>query len=491
MLNSQSFVVWGDFLHSSLLGFVLGFNILFSPLSLGAIRVEQVEAWAQSHPEAQLEDFLSWVKSTDPEQMAWFTLMRKSESAQGATPLNPRAIVFGPESKFVFTFNGEAKEEGYQEVEMLFFRQEPKPQWELRKLSFNSQNKKVSFSGPNPNSCLACHQNPVRPIWSQYDTWKGAYGEFDDSIVDHGDKKEFLQFNKFLKNKETHSRYSKLQFPEGSIVSPYSEEPKGGNYRLRPNAALTDSLLKLHAKVLVARLKEHPEFETEKMFLTASLLGCEALLTADDFEKKILFGLSAKRFKKFYRGSISWGDKGSVGANSNKQAMLYLLGLEHSDFSLEKEPTRWSYFSGNFNFEEYLAIELYEELSQLDCQIPSFQCLSNYGHTVILPIGTEKDTLDILDACDYLFSSRMTSGPIEANGPKPISNPIVTCLGCHQKDGTAPYIPFDDKERLLSDKILKDLILSKITSKDKNFRMPPTRPLSEKEILGIREWLSN
>jgi hypothetical protein len=327
--------VWGDFLRASILRFVLGFNVFFSSLSLGAIRVEQVEAWAQSHPTAQVEDFLSWVKSTDPEQMAWFTLMRKSESAQEATPLNPRAIVFGPESKFVFTFNGEAKEEGYQEVEMLFFRQEPKAQWELRKLSFNSQNKQVSFSGPNPNSCLACHQNPVRPIWSQYDRWKGAYGEIDDSIVQYREK-ESLQFKKFLKNKETHSRYSKLQFPEGSIVSPYSEEPKGGNYRLRPNVTLTDSLLKLHAKVLVARLKEHPEFETEKMFLTASLLGCEALLTADDFEKKSLFKLLEKRFKKIYQGPISWGDKGSVGANSSKQAMLYLLGLEHSDFSLEK-----------------------------------------------------------------------------------------------------------------------------------------------------------
>lgn len=491
MLSSRPFVVWGDFLRASLLGFVLGFNVLFSSLSLGAIRAEQVEAWAQSHPEAQVEDFLSWVKSTDPEQMAWFTLMRKSESAQGATPLNPRAIVFGPESKFVFTFNGEDKEEGYQEVEMLFFRQEPKARWELRKLSFNPKNKKVIFSGPNPNSCLACHQNPVRPIWSQYATWKGAYGEFDDSIVERGDKKEFLQFNKFLKNKETHSRYSKLQFPEGSTVSPYSEEPKASNHRLRPNVTLTDSLLKLHAKVLVARLKEHPEFETEKMFLTASLLGCEASLTSDDFAKNILLGLLVKRFKKIYQGSISWGDKGSDGAISNIQAMLYLLGLEHSDFSLEKDPTRWSYFSGSFYFEEYLAIELYDELSQLDCQIPSFQCLSHYGHTVILPRGTEQKTLEILDACDYLFSSRMTAGPIEADGPKPLSNPMVTCLGCHQKDGTEPYIPFDDKEKLLSDKVLKDLILSKITSKDKNFRMPPTRSLSEKEILGIREWLSN
>lgn len=477
-----------------------------SIISFGAIQVEQVEAWAQNHPNSKVEDFLSWVKETDPEQMSWFTLMKQSQSAQGASSLNPRAIVFGAQSKFIFTFNGESKQDGYHDVEMLFFRGGKESSWELRKLSFEPQQTKVTFSGPNPNSCLACHQNPVRPIWSQYDVWKGAYGENDDAILDlDNDKyagtslsedqkklrrKEISSFKRFLKNKESHSRYSKLQFPEGSPVSPYSTESRGSNYRLRPNLKLTESLLSLHAKVLISRLKEHREYEKEKKLLTALLLRCEDHMDSYNASIKGLFSQLDEQFKACNKSQVSWNQAGHVGANSRRHYLLYLLGLEHSDFSLEKEATQWSYFGGQLYSEENLAIELYKTLSESDPTLPALNYYDTYNNEFVVPDGSNREKKTIQEVCTELLESRVSAGKVEASGPTPLKNPVATCLGCHSKEGSAPYVPFDDKEQILKDKVLREIILSKVTSEDKDFRMPPTRHLSEKEIQGIREWLS-
>jgi len=126
--------------------------LFLSSFALSAIEVEQVEAWSITHPSAQVEDFLDWVKIKDPSQLSWFTLMRKTESSQGATPTDPRAIVFGPTAKFIFTFNGAPTSKGYQEIEMIFFREIPQARWEMRKLSFSPQDKKMFFPVPTlPN----------------------------------------------------------------------------------------------------------------------------------------------------------------------------------------------------------------------------------------------------------------------------------------------------------------------------------------------------
>lgn len=483
------------------------FSFLFlSHLLLGAIQVEQVEAWAQNNPKSNFEDFLNWVKQTDPEQLSWFTLMKQSQSAQGASSINPRAIVFGAEAKFIFTFNGDPKQDGYNDIEMLFFREGKEAKWELRKLSFDTSKKNVSFSEPNPNSCLSCHQNPVRPIWSQYDIWKGAYGENDDAILDfendkyaggsladdqkNSRKKELTSFKKFLKNKETHSRYSKLQFPEGSPVSPYSTENRSSNYRFRPNLKLTEALLPLHSKVLVSRLKTHPEYEKEKKLLTALLLRCEDYLEDYSSSIKAIFNDLDSQFKTYNKSKVPWNQVGYTGAGSRRHYLLYLLGLEYSDFSLEKEATKWSYFGGELYSEENLAIELYTQLSDSEPSLPALSYADTYNHDLVIPKGSIREQKSIQEVCRHLLESRVSSGKVEASGPKPIENPLVTCLGCHYQGGPAPYVPFDNKERILNDKVLKDIILSKITSEDQDYRMPPTRHLSEKEIEGIRLWLS-
>jgi hypothetical protein len=46
-------------------------------------------------------------------------LMRRSASIQDASDAHPRAIVFGDDARFIFTFNGEPSQRGYDAVEIL------------------------------------------------------------------------------------------------------------------------------------------------------------------------------------------------------------------------------------------------------------------------------------------------------------------------------------------------------------------------------------
>jgi len=491
--------------------FFLSFLLVLSSISFGAIQVESLELWVKQNPKASLEQFLDWITLTDPAQMEWFTLMRQSQSAQGASPHFPRAIVFGPEAKFIFTFNGHESQQGYQDIEMIFFKEKPKAQWEFRKLSFDSVSKQAQLSGPNPAACLFCHQNSPRPIWSEYDQWPGAYGQNDDAIPDFENdkyatpgfksssleerKKEFYQFAEFVKTKNAHLRYAKLKFPEGSPVSPFSPTSRYFDYRFRPNLKLTMSLIELHSKIILERVKEHSEYPKEKYLLLASLLACKERVKdrgdgdGEEGKEKQLFIDLKKRFEEFAVDVPLWNRTGYVGYDSDKHHLLYLLGVEHTDFSLEKEPSRWAYFEGQLYSDETLMMELYRELKSNDSALPILEYYGAYGDRTQIPYGVPGEAKHIGEVCEFLLKQRLNLGPIVADGNAKIENPMVTCLACHSNNGRAPYIPFENRSMIKSDPKLIQKIWARVESKEADTKMPPTRSLSQKEKKAIREWL--
>ncbi len=116
-----------------------------------------------------------------------YTLMYASNSIQHATKENPRAILFGHTADFIVTFNGEANPDrndngGYNSLETLEFRRKEN-RFILREIVFDPGGlARPRVSAENPGKCLRCHTHYAQPIWSAYNTWKGAYGELDDSI---------------------------------------------------------------------------------------------------------------------------------------------------------------------------------------------------------------------------------------------------------------------------------------------------------------------
>lgn len=192
-----------------------------------------------------VEETLPVIKSQHPEFFDHFVLMYRSKSLQQASFQAPRAILFDLSGQFVFSFNGERGQRGYQAIEIMSFNTDQK-KWEFREVLF-SEKAPPKVSEPNPAKCLQCHQSSARanvdprPNWEPYNIWPGAYGSDSGSIRDghsgtfaqglvdqNGSDKimleeqaqELIELTKFFtQTKPDHPRYKYLGFDELSEIA--------------------------------------------------------------------------------------------------------------------------------------------------------------------------------------------------------------------------------------------------------------------------------
>ncbi|TLY93702.1 MAG: hypothetical protein E6K44_03960 [Gammaproteobacteria bacterium] len=62
-----------------------------------------------------------------------YALVFESRSLQGASPENPRVILYGPDARFIVTFNGSPAQRGFRAVETMEFDDASK-EFRLREL---------------------------------------------------------------------------------------------------------------------------------------------------------------------------------------------------------------------------------------------------------------------------------------------------------------------------------------------------------------------
>src|SRR5436190_1460610 len=108
-----------------------------------------------------------------------YALVFESRSLQGASPENPRVILYGPDARFIVTFSGSPAQRGFRVVETMEFDDDSK-EFRLRELLFPERAAgpdKVVVSEVNPQRCTRCHGAPPRPVWDTFPLWPGAYGE--------------------------------------------------------------------------------------------------------------------------------------------------------------------------------------------------------------------------------------------------------------------------------------------------------------------------
>src|SRR5256885_17269149 len=107
-----------------------------------------------------------------------FRSVFESRSLQGASPENPRVILFGPDARFIVTFNGSPAQRGFRVVETMEFDDDSK-EFRLRELLFPERAgspDKVVVSEVNPQRCTRCHgeigrascRKECRSRWSPY-----------------------------------------------------------------------------------------------------------------------------------------------------------------------------------------------------------------------------------------------------------------------------------------------------------------------------------
>lgn len=144
-----------------------------------------------------VEQTLGLLSAHHREYLAFHTLMYDSFSIQKASFEEPRAIVFGPEARFVFSFNG-GHLMGANEIETMEYDDQAhrflfrevifktagfdRDELNLRPSEIDVETADLIISRANPQKCLQCHGANASPIWQTYFLWSGAYGSNDDML---------------------------------------------------------------------------------------------------------------------------------------------------------------------------------------------------------------------------------------------------------------------------------------------------------------------
>jgi hypothetical protein len=277
-----------------------------------------------------------------------FTLMRKTRSLQDSDALNPRAILFAPDSRFIIAFNGAAYQRRFQQLEVLDYTASDGSA-RFYEIDFSKHSPEVSE--PNPAVCMKCHSSyprpggEAKPIWTNYSRWFGSYGEVDDKIQ----PREKDDFREFLSSAEIHPRYKwlirdtekseyapfympkryEIEDPRRGLASKY--EDNGVNIGMRnamfmPNIRLAKTLDARNAVRLAKRI-EATELYQEFPFTTLFSMTCDN-----------------KKTKHAHRNRTDLLPDGVPSFTADD------FGIDPNDFTILFSDSMGSYTNGNHHF---------------------------------------------------------------------------------------------------------------------------------------------
>ncbi len=204
------------------------------PLSFAAIQ-EKIE----THSIKRIEDLLPLL----PEQYrSRFSLIYKSESAQGASLARPRVILFGDSGskempkwpQLIMAFTGDSKQRGGQILETIEYSRKSKG-FVFRSVDFSGSQPVIH---ENPAQCMSCHSKSLHPNWDTYGLWPGAFaGQHlgHDGGFKYYPENEVRAMKRFLSHAAKHERYKHLVFSSPRSAKDYFktlEELDGHNVRL-------------------------------------------------------------------------------------------------------------------------------------------------------------------------------------------------------------------------------------------------------------------
>jgi hypothetical protein len=203
-----------------------------------------------------------------------YVLVFASRSLQSASFENPRAILYGNDAQFIVTFNGHARQRGFDAVEVAEFKADTQS-FELREIRFSPEpGAAVEYSAPNPPQCLACHGASVRTLWDSAPLWPGAYGE---RYLQPLSAPEKAGMARFLAQQPTHPRYRALlgaaRFGLQDLYVPGAHSRYDGNDEEPPNASFSRLLANLNAHRIVAQLSAQPDFTALQFALLGAAEG--------------------------------------------------------------------------------------------------------------------------------------------------------------------------------------------------------------------------
>lgn len=201
-----------------------------------------------------------------------FTLVHESESSQGASPENPRVLLFGDDARLLVAFNGASDHGGFQALEVI--EATDLGPLEFREITFDGK-KSPKVSPANPERCTGCHGVQSGYRWAGYSKWLGLYGGDDDELKDGTKLAE--TYDKWRAAAPKHPRYSALLFPtgEGNERFPYYKDGKFRNLDRMPNTRLTKGISRNEARARVALSSHRKWYEAARTAWAFDVLQCD------------------------------------------------------------------------------------------------------------------------------------------------------------------------------------------------------------------------
>ncbi len=408
-----------------------------------------------------------------------YVLMYRSRSLQEAQYLSPRAIVFGRSAKFIISFNGHSQQRGFNNLEIIQFR-EKTHSWEFREISY-LENQLPHISEANPKKCLECHQSLLRknvdprPNWEPYNFWPGSYASMDVEIrpVLKTQYEKYLNnqspslpsvMNRFLPQdfilvEEQSLEQQKLSEFHSEIKPRNRRYKKLGNFNLRAPLNLTKSLVILNMRRVTRIIKEELGENFEKYKYALLGLGnaqemssskgipfqCSDLYLPESlFNEHLSRALKIKDLdtKHYTRrpNTFRW----EFGLGAGLDILLLPLGINTQDWSMDfRTDGRFSFSGDRFASPHHSATHFRDAAALV------------FSGDPVLDLNCKELKIKSEEAFNALESSGQLHTLFEnaeLNALTTVSRPLIDrCISCHvdfRDDGVAPYIPFDNFEKL-------------------------------------------
>ncbi len=232
-----------------------------------------------------------------------YALVYKTRNAsQHASPEAPRIINFSTNGRVYMATTGRSDVSGGNTFEFLI--QDKKGNFRPISAAYTAE--KGWVLDRNPQLCKSCHGKVVRPIWDAYPYWPGVYGSDHDQLkklssapLGPGDAVAFKQSNElkelagFLVKNARENRYQHLKGLQNKSYYTLADS----------NAYLSDVTSRAHARQLLTKLFDHPEFHRYQSWFFKTFFHARP-----DFEPDLmgLRSLNTKQSKELFSQGVEY-----------------------------------------------------------------------------------------------------------------------------------------------------------------------------------------
>src|SRR5438874_3683764 len=415
-----------------------------------------------------------------------YALVFESRSLQGASPENPRVILFGPDARFIVTFNGSPAQQGFRVVETMEVDDASK-EFRLRELPFPERAAgpdQVGVSEVDAQRCTGCHGAPPRPVWDTFPSWPGAYGERYRARLS---ARERAGLAAFLALQPTHPRHGELldvkRFADPQTFRSSALTQYAGIPAEPPNAELSVYLGRLQSQSIARQLVRQPGFDLYRYALLG--LADTARGRLADFYPGALWRTQRSGFERFARDSAASnarqaqlkaaraafsGAAGAVDRTTNDNALVQLRFVAESALGISTRSWTLALERGTYDFTmpplpaQPLRETLLAEVATRDATIRdlSLYWTSSDGDRYCSYLKRRSRTaLSSTDGADGVLAPDAAATPAgaaaaptvtAANAPAAatIARPaaLQLCVSCHET-GMAPPLPFSSPTQLM------------------------------------------